>query len=62
MINRKYFELIPENEHFNATDLIDSMIRNKAKVVSYKLIGYWLDIGKHDDFNKAQEDINYIKF
>ena len=62
MINRKYFELIPENEHFNATDLIDSMIRNKAKVVSYKLIGYWLDIGRHEDFQKAQEDIKHLKF
>ncbi|MFB0925315.1 MAG: hypothetical protein QMB65_08540, partial [Vicingaceae bacterium] len=29
---------------------------------SYPLIGYWLDVGKHEDFEKAQNDINTIKF
>jgi purine-nucleoside phosphorylase len=32
------------------------------KVVAYPLVGYWLDIGKHEDFNKAQIDIKNIKF
>jgi dTDP-glucose pyrophosphorylase len=62
MVNKKYFGLIPYNEHFNATDLIDKMIEKNAKVVSYNLLGYWLDIGRHEDFQKAQEDIKHIKF
>ena len=31
-------------------------------MVAYPLVGYWLDIGKHDDFEKAQQDIKQIKF
>lgn len=53
---------IPHHEFYNATDLLDFLIKNNYKVTSYPLRGYWLDIGKHDDYKKAQEDINYIKF
>ncbi|WP_373564826.1 hypothetical protein [Sphingobacterium sp. E70] len=31
------------------------------KLITYPINGYWLDIGKHDDFKKAQEDIKHIK-
>lgn len=53
---------IPENSFFNSTDLIESLIANEYKVVSYPFSGYWLDIGKHEDYNKAQEDINNFNF
>jgi dTDP-glucose pyrophosphorylase len=53
---------IPLNKPYNATDLLDYLIKNNFNVRSFPLRGYWLDIGKHDDYNKAQEDINYIKF
>ncbi|SEA99923.1 nucleotidyltransferase family protein [Pedobacter hartonius] len=53
---------IPNGKFYNATDLLDDLIKGDYKVTSYPLRGYWLDIGKHDDYKKAQEDINYIKF
>jgi len=53
---------IPANKFYNATDLLEELIKTKYKVTSYPLRGYWLDIGKHDDYIKAQDDINYIKF
>lgn len=53
---------LPKGTFFNATDLIEKLIAENLKVVSYPLVGYWLDIGKHEDFKKAQEDIKQIKF
>lgn len=53
---------IPESGFFNATDLIESMVANGHKVISYHMAGYWLDIGKHEDFKKAQEDFKTIQF
>ena len=47
---------------FNATDLMEKLIEMSKKVISFPLIGYWLDVGKHEDFEKAQVDINNIKF
>ena len=62
LMKRSVLEYIPKGEHFNATDLMEKLIQEKKKLVSYPLVGYWLDIGKHEDFQKAQNDINTIKF
>ncbi|TXT34664.1 MAG: nucleotidyl transferase, partial [Chitinophagaceae bacterium] len=53
---------IPLNIFFNATDLMEELILKDKKVVSYPFSGYWLDVGKHEDFEKAQNDINNINF
>ncbi len=46
---------------FNATDLMDLLIEEKEQsLVHFPLLGYWLDIGKYQDFVKAQEDIKHI--
>jgi NDP-sugar pyrophosphorylase family protein len=42
--------------------LIETLIAKNFKVVSYPFSGYWLDVGKHEDYNKAQEDINNFNF
>ncbi|SDM10366.1 nucleotidyltransferase family protein [Kriegella aquimaris] len=62
LMKKKILELIPQNEFFNATDLMEKLIGEGYKVHSYPLRGYWLDIGKHEDFERAQEDIKHIKF
>lgn len=62
LMKRKVLEQIPFNEFYHATDLMETLIKNGKKVISYPFSGYWLDIGKHKDYEKAQEDIKYIKF
>lgn len=62
LMKRSVIENIPKGQYFNATDLMETIITKGGKVVAYPLIGYWLDIGKHDDFKKAQEDIQIVKF
>lgn len=62
LIKKSVLKFIPQNTFFNATDLMEKLIQENKKVVSYPLVGYWLDIGKHDDFIKAQKDINQIRF
>ena len=62
LIKKEHLKRIPQNHYFNATDLIDNLISGNKKVIYYPILGYWLDIGKMDDYKKAQEDIRYIKF
>jgi dTDP-glucose pyrophosphorylase len=62
LMKKNILNHIPENSFFNTTDLIESLIANGYKVISYPFSGYWLDIGKHEDYNKAQEDINNFNF
>lgn len=53
---------LPIQKHFNATDLMEKLITKGNKVISYPLAGYWLDIGRHEDYNKAQKDILTVNF
>lgn len=62
LIKKTALKIIPENINFNATDLIEQLIKNDKKVISYPLVGYWLDIGNPQDFEKAHKDIKNIKF
>ena len=62
LMKRHVVSGVPKNQLFNATDLMEQLIREGKKVVAYPLVGYWLDIGKHEDYQKAQLDINTIKF
>jgi dTDP-glucose pyrophosphorylase len=62
IFKREYVDLIPENEFFNATDFLEKLIGLGKKVLHYPILEYWLDIGKHDDYEKAQQDVKHIKF
>ncbi len=62
LMKKSMLESIPKNTFFNATDLMETLIGQGKQVNTYPLRGYWLDIGKHEDFKKAQEDIKHIKF
>jgi len=62
LIKKEALKHIPNEAFYNATDLMEDMIKNGLKVISYPFSGYWLDVGKHDDFEKAQSDIQNIKF
>jgi dTDP-glucose pyrophosphorylase/CBS domain-containing protein len=50
---------IPRNKKFDMTDLIDLLIEEGENVVSFPIREYWLDIGKHEDYLRAQEDVKH---
>lgn len=60
LIKRELLNLIPDNTFYNATDLIETLISTNRKVVRYPLTGYWIDIGKLEDYQKAQELVKHL--
>ena len=62
LMKKEMTHLIPQNKFYNATDLMEDLIQQNKKVISFPFSGYWLDVGKHEDFEKAQIDINNVKF
>lgn len=62
LMKREIIERIPKGSFYNATDLIEEMISKDLHVKTYPLVDYWLDIGNHDDFKKAQNDVQHVKF
>jgi dTDP-glucose pyrophosphorylase len=61
LIKQKLFDLIPAETFFDATSFIQLSILKGFKVVSFPLIGYWIDIGKLEDFTKVQEFAKHIR-
>lgn len=62
LFKKEFINLVPKNKFYDAIDLIDALIKKKKRVEQYPIRGYWLDIGKPDNYRKAQDDINHIKF
>ncbi|MGB1004744.1 MAG: nucleotidyltransferase family protein, partial [Salibacteraceae bacterium] len=61
LIKKEVLNKIPKGEHYNSTDLMEQVIADGGKLISYPIREYWLDIGRHEDFNQAQEDIKNLK-
>lgn len=49
------FKYFPKDEYFGMDHLIKKMIASNEMIIKYDLNEYWLDIGRIDDFNEAQE-------
>ena len=60
LMKKSVLNYLSSNTFFNSTDLIELLIQNDRKVISYPFSGYWIDIGNHNDFEKAQIDIKSI--
>lgn len=60
LIKKEMLNYLPKNDFYNATDLMEELIRKKHKVISVPFNGYWLDIGRHEDYEKAQVDIKKL--
>lgn len=55
LIKRELLDLIPKDKYYNSTDFLNDLIRQDKKVIRFPITGYWIDIGKPEDFKKVQE-------
>jgi NDP-mannose synthase len=53
--NKKILQFLPKNQYYDFPTLIQDLIRQGRKVNTYAFDGYWLDIGRPDDYNTAVE-------
>ena len=56
----KVLKYIRPNEHLDFPDLIQNLISNGEIVKGYAYDGYWLDIGRADDYERANREIEEI--
>lgn len=62
LMKKEVLKLIPKDTFFDATDLIEKAIKNNLNVTSYPFSGYWLDIGRMDDYERAKKEVKQVKF
>ena len=61
VFSRKLLECVPDNTKFGFDDLMLTLLKRKASVRSYPYNGYWLDIGRVEDYEQANRDISLIE-
>jgi NDP-sugar pyrophosphorylase family protein len=48
--------LIPRNQKFDFPDLVQRLLAGGERVLGYETNAYWMDIGRPDDYARANED------
>ena len=62
ILKKELLKMIPQDQFYDITDLMKRILEMNLKMLTYPINGYWLDIGKHEDYEKAQQDVKHIKF
>jgi dTDP-glucose pyrophosphorylase len=61
LLEPECIDLVPSDEFYDMPSLFGVLFSNNEKVTSFPLNEYWLDIGNHLDFSRAQIDIKSWK-
>jgi dTDP-glucose pyrophosphorylase/(2Fe-2S) ferredoxin len=56
LLEPSVYDLIPDGQRFDMTDLIQRLLEAGRSVVSFPVREYWLDIGHPEDYVRAQRD------
>ena len=61
VFEREVLQYIEPHSYMDFPDLVKHLLANGLPIVSYPFDGYWLDIGNHNDYEKALEEYEQIK-
>lgn len=61
VLKPEIFQYIPKDTYYGIDSLLQYMMENKLPIVKYDIEEYWIDIGRMDDYEKAQEDYRKIE-
>jgi NDP-mannose synthase len=61
VLSRQVVSYIPRRGRFDFPDLVYRLLAEKKKIYCHPFRGYWMDIGRPDDYEQAIEDYDKIK-
>ncbi|MGE5341779.1 MAG: sugar phosphate nucleotidyltransferase [Candidatus Omnitrophota bacterium] len=62
VFNRAVLDFVPANEPFGFDHLMQRLLTEKQPINVFPFNGYWLDIGRLEDFEKANRDVECGSF
>lgn len=60
VINRRLLDMVPEGVPYGFDDLMNYCLKQKRAVFGFPHSGYWLDIGRPDDYQEANEKVDEL--
>jgi len=58
---KSILKYVPSEQSFGFDSLIFKLLENDEPINTFPFSGYWLDIGRPDDYQKANEDVERIR-
>jgi len=60
MLSPDILDNIPENTYYDMPTLFEKLISENKNVISFPLREYWIDIGRMDEYKKANDEYNEV--
>lgn len=60
VLSPRVISSVPTNHHIDMPTLLEQHMHERDNVLMFPIHEYWLDIGRMDDFNRAQADIHTL--
>lgn len=60
MLNPEVLEYIPKNKYFDMPVLCEKLIKDNKKVISFPIREYWIDIGRIEEYKRANEEFDGV--
>jgi NDP-mannose synthase len=61
MVSRDVLQYIPEGQVYGFDNLMIDLIKDNNPAIVKKFDGYWLDIGRSDDYSRAIDEFEILK-
>ncbi|EKO3577031.1 nucleotidyltransferase family protein [Vibrio metschnikovii] len=60
VVSPRVFQSVEKNKKIDMPTLLEQHMQERNNILMFPIHEYWLDIGRMDDFNRAQMDINTL--
>ena len=60
VLDKKVLEFIPNDEFYDMPTLFEKLIEEKMKSISFPIREYWLDIGRIEEYKKANDEYHEV--
>lgn len=61
IFNKRILNQIERGKYLDFPNLIKILIQNGENISGYMFEGYWMDIGRHEDYSKVLEEFDKLK-
>jgi NDP-sugar pyrophosphorylase family protein len=61
VFEKRVLEWIPSKKYLDFPELIQKLLRQRVKVMCYASDDFWLDIGRHEDYEEAQRKFQEMR-
>ena len=60
ILDKNMLDYIPDNKYYDMPTLFEKLIEEKKKTISFPIREYWIDIGRLEEYKKANEEYDEV--